>query len=257
MDRNPGTGRFGKRRVLLFATLAGALVLAVDLGMRALPFLRGQTVPEVAPAARWKDAEAAGRLSQALDYVAADYREAVGGGKVLDPGEYEEQVEFLAKSRDLLETFPSSALKDALRRELALAAAAVHKLADPPLVETQLRGMSQALRDAGMLPVEPPAPADPARGASLFAANCASCHGPEGRGDGPAGLSLKPRPANFHDAERMDHATPLRLYHALRFGIEDTGMPSFVALSEDDLWALAHFVRTMASVPGPAYSGVE
>jgi high-affinity iron transporter len=250
-------GRSGTRKVLYFATLAGGLALAVDLLLRAVPSFRDGSVPEDAPAARWKDAEAAGRLLQALDYVAVDYREAVGGGKVLDPGEYEEQVEFLAKARDLLETFPPSPLKDGLARDLALAAAAVHKLSDPPLVEAHLNGMSESLRGSGLVPAEPPAPADPARGAALFAAECASCHGPQGRGDGPAGQALDPRPADFHDAERMDHATPLRFYHALRFGIEGTGMPSFAALAEEDLWALAHYIRTLASAPGPTYSGIE
>lgn len=30
---------------------------------------------------------------------------------------------------------------------------------------------------------------------------CASCHGPEGGGDGPAGAALKPKPADFSAAE--------------------------------------------------------
>lgn len=33
----------------------------------------------------------------------------------------------------------------------------------------------------------------------VWEAKCATCHGPEGRGDGPAGAALDPRPRNFHD----------------------------------------------------------
>lgn len=36
-----------------------------------------------------------------------------------------------------------------------------------------------------------------ARGKKLFQQHCASCHGPEGRGDGPAAAALDPRPVNL------------------------------------------------------------
>jgi mono/diheme cytochrome c family protein len=35
------------------------------------------------------------------------------------------------------------------------------------------------------------------RGKKLYEANCASCHGAGGRGDGPAGKALRPRPADL------------------------------------------------------------
>lgn len=31
----------------------------------------------------------------------------------------------------------------------------------------------------------------------IFAQNCATCHGPAGKGDGPAAAALNPKPANF------------------------------------------------------------
>ena len=41
-----------------------------------------------------------------------------------------------------------------------------------------------------------------------YESTCAPCHGPEGRGDGPAGVALTPQPASFSDpafwAERDD-----------------------------------------------------
>lgn len=36
-----------------------------------------------------------------------------------------------------------------------------------------------------------------ARGKALFGKHCASCHGAEGRGDGPAGGALRPRPTDL------------------------------------------------------------
>ncbi len=38
---------------------------------------------------------------------------------------------------------------------------------------------------------------DPAAGAVIFNANCSSCHGISGKGDGPVGAALTPSPRNF------------------------------------------------------------
>ena len=37
----------------------------------------------------------------------------------------------------------------------------------------------------------------PGRGAALYAARCAFCHGPTGHGNGPSGRTMKPRPTDF------------------------------------------------------------
>jgi mono/diheme cytochrome c family protein len=39
--------------------------------------------------------------------------------------------------------------------------------------------------------------ADPDAGKALFEANCASCHGVSGKGDGPVGAALNPPPRDF------------------------------------------------------------
>lgn len=38
---------------------------------------------------------------------------------------------------------------------------------------------------------------EPAEGAAFFAANCTSCHGAAGRGDGPLAAGLTPKPTNL------------------------------------------------------------
>lgn len=38
-----------------------------------------------------------------------------------------------------------------------------------------------------------------AKAKEIFANRCTPCHGPEGKGDGPASASLDPKPRNFHD----------------------------------------------------------
>ena len=36
---------------------------------------------------------------------------------------------------------------------------------------------------------------------TIFSQRCATCHGPEGKGDGPAGQALNPKPRTFSDKE--------------------------------------------------------
>ena len=38
-------------------------------------------------------------------------------------------------------------------------------------------------------------------GKATYQANCASCHGPEGRGDGPVAMALDPKPRDFAEAQ--------------------------------------------------------
>ena len=43
--------------------------------------------------------------------------------------------------------------------------------------------------------------ADAAAGKTIFEANCASCHGTSGKGDGPVGAALNPPPRDFTQAD--------------------------------------------------------
>ncbi len=77
--------------------------------------------------------------------------------------------------------------------------------------------------------------------ASLFGTLCAPCQGDTGRGDGPAAHLYEPKPA--------DLTGPLRLgddiERTIRLGSPGTGMPSFAALGEERIRALAADVRAL------------
>ena len=46
-------------------------------------------------------------------------------------------------------------------------------------------------------------------GRDIYSASCASCHGPEGRGNGPVAAALNPRPTDFANAaQRQATRTP-------------------------------------------------
>lgn len=92
------------------------------------------------------------------------------------------------------------------------------------------------------------------RGAALFGANCASCHGAEGRGDGPLAETLPAPPANFsvHVPFHPDGV----LYAWISEGIAGTGMPAWEgALSEQERWDLVNFLRAMHDPAAAAADG--
>jgi mono/diheme cytochrome c family protein len=89
-----------------------------------------------------------------------------------------------------------------------------------------------------------------ARGAELFKANCAACHGDEGRGDGASAALLNPHPRNFHSPDGWKNGPKVSaIYKTLQEGIPSSGMSSFSYLVPEDRFALAHYVRTFHPAP--------
>lgn len=86
-----------------------------------------------------------------------------------------------------------------------------------------------------------------AAGQALYTTHCASCHGAAGKGDGPVGVTLNPRPADL-----SQHAIPgvhsdAQLFEWITDGFPGSRMPAFkTALSDTDRWNLVNFIRTLA-----------
>jgi mono/diheme cytochrome c family protein/plastocyanin len=115
-----------------------------------------------------------------------------------------------------------------------------------------------------------------AQAKALYSRDCAACHGPEGKGDGPAGRDLpglrgrpdnpsmgqmagsvnpdgatpanagEPAgPANFTDASRILAMSDAALQGKILRGGMGTGMPEFGSLyTDDELWTLVAYIRT-------------
>lgn len=52
----------------------------------------------------------------------------------------------------------------------------------------------------------------------IFETRCTTCHGPEGRGDGPASKGLTPPPRNFHDPEWQKSITDAYIEQIIQYG---------------------------------------
>ena len=90
----------------------------------------------------------------------------------------------------------------------------------------------------------------PANGAALFASHCANCHGPEGKGNGVAHLTIPARyygfePFKFTNTTGTRVPTDAQLVELLKRGIAGSSMPSFANLRDDELDALVRHVRIL------------
>ena len=102
-------------------------------------------------------------------------------------------------------------------------------------------------------PVDPktvltPTPELLARGKTLYSQTCSSCHGPEGRGDGPAGADLTPKPRNFTAKDGWKNGTRIEdIFRTLDAGIKGSAMVSYDYLSKKDRMALVHVVQSLGA----------
>jgi len=81
-------------------------------------------------------------------------------------------------------------------------------------------------------------------GKSLFNTNCAMCHGNTGRGDGPAGAALNPKPENLVGKE-VQRQTDGDLFWKISEG--RGAMPPWKSLAEKDRWSLVQYIRSLAA----------
>jgi high-affinity iron transporter len=229
MTPTPVQRQIGAHRLFRLLTLVAAMVMSLSVGVKA----QAAVTP----------AETIWRL---LDYVAVDYPGAVENGKIISAAEYAEMVEFSETASAQIATLPATAAKPGLVKEAAALKAAIGAKRPPSEVAGLAKGLAGDLLAAYPVALAPSAAPDFARGAKVYAENCASCHGATGDGKGPASKGLDPPPIAFTDQDRARHRSVFGLYQVIEQGLDGTAMPSFAHLPQDDRWALAFYVGSLS-----------
>lgn len=158
----------------------------------------------------------------------------------------------------------------------------MHGFADH-LSETEIRSLADYLKrfapETFSEPIEAAAAAGPrptidpaliARGAQVYVElGCPSCHGPTGKGDGPAATALRTargEPLRPHDFALEDIRRPrpnagdprlddrvAAIYLSITTGLSGTPMASFAGTAPDaDLWAVAGYVASLYQPTAPS-----
>ena len=91
------------------------------------------------------------------------------------------------------------------------------------------------------------------RGATLYVAHCAQCHGGPGVAPEAFALGLTPAPVNLvHTAREWK---PAEMYWVIKEGLKMTGMPAWrYRLSDDDIWSLVAFLRVLPTIAPRDYA---
>lgn len=94
-------------------------------------------------------------------------------------------------------------------------------------------------------------PESVSEGKKVYEKRCWYCHGIEGKGDGPASVTMFPKPRNFTRNEYKVRSTAFGslptdedLFRIITSGIEGTAMPFWNTISETERWQVLYYVST-------------
>lgn len=119
-------------------------------------------------------------------------------------------------------------------------------------------------------PAIPENPEAIAAGKEIYEKRCVSCHGIEGKGDGPAAKFMEPLPRNLATAHfilRTTHwkslPTDTDLFDVITKGVKTTSMPVWERLPEKERWQVMYYIKTFSErfkkegAPKPVSIGSE
>lgn len=187
-------------------------------------------------------------LINLMDYIAKDYQMGVSNGEVISEFEYAEMHEFVGTAVAKADELDASGVlsnEKVIKAELDQLHGLIRDTAAATDVAKQADKVKELLLQQGLVALVPDQFPNLEKGKSLFAAQCASCHGNYGAGDGPAGQGLNPAPTNFRNKDIMVGVAPFQAYNTIRLGIPGTSMRAFKELSDEEIWDVAFYVLSL------------
>jgi len=200
------------------------------------------------PGAAQAQENPAKRLSSIVSVAIEEYGKAIDdNGRLVSDLEYTETTSFLEDARGVAQRLRgyNARASQALLDTLAIAVNAKRPPREVKLIQARFNG---ALGAAGALDL-PTAPLDTALGHTLYTANCASCHGDRGLGDGPAAKGLPIVPPPIGSASEIPDLSPTLAYNVVSVGISGSPMPAFANLSPQQRWNIVNYVWALRGSP--------
>jgi high-affinity iron transporter len=192
------------------------------------------------------------RIAATVQLAAQEYRIGVVDGRVVAKAEVEEAELFLREAQRSVALLPPDVGRPAAA-DIAAMLRLAGSTAAPDSLDARVRSLTAGLTERlgitlDELPAQTPSLA---RGAEIYQANCAGCHGAVGRADGPQAAGLDPPPTNLADGAALGSVSPLDYYRRISIGTAGTAMPAFEGrLPAEDRWAVALFASILR-VPAP------
>jgi len=181
-----------------------------------------------------------------LDYIAVDYASAVKDGSVINEIEFAEMQEFSATVGARIAEMPDFPERAEILKNAQSLRDAISSKESVDLVSHEARRLAAELISVFPISLSPNNVPNIYEGASLYAQQCASCHGKSGGGDGDAAAGLDPPPIAFTETARARERSLFALYQVIGQGLEGTSMSAYPDLSDQDRWSLAFYIGSMA-----------
>ncbi len=133
----------------------------------------------------------------------------------------------------------------AFQRQAALLGAGVVLLASGGYVYASENSTGEPLDVVNIRDPVPPDAQSLAMGKDVYTTYCETCHGETGRGDGPSGLRLVPRPADLRLHTAPGVHTDGELYYWVAYGFPGSAMPAWKqqGLTDQQIWSVINYAR--------------
>jgi copper transport protein len=133
----------------------------------------------------------------------------------------------------------------AIQRQAALVGAGVVLLACGGYVYAAENRSGVPLDVVNIRDPIPPDDRSLAIGKDVYTTYCETCHGETGRGDGPTGLRLVPRPADLRIHTAPGVHTDGELYYWVSYGFPGSAMPAWKesGLTDEQIWSVINYAR--------------
>jgi high-affinity iron transporter len=195
------------------------------------------------------------RLSSIVGVAVEEYSKGIdASGELISELEYQEAVDFLLDARGVAERL-SGDRAPAVRLLVDSLRGVVAAKRPPAEVDALYDRFVGALGNEGALEL-PTRVLDVGAGRTLYAQNCASCHGALGMGDGPAARGMTPAPPPLGDAEAMADRTPALIFRVISVGIAGTPMIAWGdRLTADQRWNIVAYLHTLRATDAQRLEG--